>query len=230
MLIFVCSICTLRGNTIGCSVLRWPLSQLKAPPVSKEPVNHTTMTENLIELFFSLLENIPNLKEFFGANPSLEGNLQRTFNLAVNDWQVDDRTKKAVRQKMPYHLIQLKELVTHAPKGHNPKENDLLNLWKDHILADPGCSTYLSSIQQENLRQIQQQGFQTLQTQLGNQLQGISEKIDQQSNHRIYSCAKYWDNYARVIDGQKQLPLYHTMWKRRFRFKSYRNLQAGFAM
>ena len=133
--------------------------------------------------------------------------MQRTFNLAVNDWQVDDRTKEAVRQKMPYHLIQLKELVTHAPKGHKPKENDLLNLWKDRILADPGCSTYLSSIQQENLRQIQQQGFQTLQTQLGNQLQGISEKIDQQSNHRIYSCAKYWDNYASVIDGQKQLPL-----------------------
>lgn len=165
------------------------------------------MTENLFEFVFSLIENVSTLKDFFVANPTLEDNLQRTFNLAVNDWQVDDRTKEAVRQKMPYHLIQLKELVTHAPKGHKPKENDLLNLWKDRILADPGCSTYLSSIQQENLRQIQQQGFQTLQTQLGNQLQGISEKIDQQSNHRIYSCAKYWDNYASVIDGQKQLPL-----------------------
>jgi hypothetical protein len=165
------------------------------------------MTENLFEFVFSLIENVSTLKDFFVANPTLEDNLERTFNLAVNDWQVDDRTKEAVRQKMPYHLIQLKELVTHAPKGHNPKENELLNLWKDRILADPGCSTYLSSIQQENLRQIQQQGFQTLQTQLGNQLQGISEKIDQQSNHRIYSCAKYWDNYARVIDGQKQLPL-----------------------
>lgn len=165
------------------------------------------MTENLFEFVFSLIENVSTLKDFFVANPTLEDNLERTFNLAVNDWQVDDRTKEAVRQKMPYHLIQLKELVTHAHKGHNPKENELLNLWKDRILADPGCSTYLSSIQQENLRQIQQQGFQTLQTQLGNQLQGISEKIDQQSNHRIYSCAKYWDNYARVIDGQKQLPL-----------------------
>lgn len=60
------------------------------------------MTENLFEFVFSLIENVSTLKDFFVANPTLEDNLQRTFNLAVNDWQVDDRTKEAVRQKMPY--------------------------------------------------------------------------------------------------------------------------------
>jgi len=58
------------------------------------------MTENLFEFVFSLIENVSTLKDFFVANPTLEDNLERTFNLAVNDWQVDDRTKEAVRQKM----------------------------------------------------------------------------------------------------------------------------------
>ena len=53
------------------------------------------MTENLFEFVFSLIENVSTLKDFFVANPTLEDNLERTFNLAVNDWQVDDRTKEA---------------------------------------------------------------------------------------------------------------------------------------
>lgn len=156
--------------------------------------------------------NVPSIKDLLEINTSLEEKLEKCFKKAVSDWDVDPETKKMFGDNMPRYLIHLKEFLSHTPKGHHPKENELLRLWADYIISDADCSAFILKHQQDIIQMDIQRGFQRaedilcdLKSAMDEEFQRVQEKLDWLLKRGVYSCSDYWDRYS-TIDTEKKLP------------------------
>lgn len=157
--------------------------------------------------------NVPSIKDLLEINTSLEEKLEKCFKKAVGDWDVDPETKNLVGENMPRYLIHLKEFLSHTPKGHHPKENELLKLWADYIISDADCSAFILKHQQDIIQMDIQRGFQRaedilsdLKSAMDEEFQRVQEKLDRLLKRGVSSCSDYWDRYS-TIDTEKKLPL-----------------------
>lgn len=135
--------------------------------------------------------------------------LKNCYLRAVDKWNVLQETKDNARHDMSKHLAGLKDIITHAPKGHHPKECELLHLWADEILKDPDCNQFILEHQHEVMQVEMQKGFlkvddvlEALETQK-NELKTISKKVSLLSNRGVMNAPSYWDLWATGADGLK---------------------------
>ena len=156
--------------------------------------------------------NVPSIKDLLEINTSLEEKLEKCFKKAVSDWDVDPETKKNAGDNMPRYLIHLKEFLSHTPKGHHPKENELLRLWADYIISDADCSAFILKHQQDIIQMDIQRGFQRaedilsdLKSAMDEEFQRVQKKMDRLLKRGVSSCSDYWDRYS-TIDTEKKLP------------------------
>lgn len=135
--------------------------------------------------------------------------LKNCYLRAVDKWNVLQETKDNARHDMSKHLEGLKDIITHAPKGHHPKECKLLHLWAEEILKDPDCNQFILKHQHEVMQVEMQKGFlkvndvlEALETQK-KELEIISKKVSLLSNRGVMDASSYWDLWATGADGLK---------------------------
>lgn len=139
----------------------------------------------------------------------LNDRLKDCYLRALDKWNVSQEVRDNARDDMEKHLVGLKEIITHAPKGHHPKECKLLRLWAEEILGDPDCNQFVLAHQHEVMQIEMQKGFLKVDDVLEaidnqtKELDKVSRKVKQLFNRGIIDAPTYWDMWSTGADGFK---------------------------
>lgn len=138
-----------------------------------------------------------------------DGHIKKCYHRALDRWNVSQEIRNNARDDMSKHLVGLKEIISHAPKGHHPKEYELLKLWADEILGDPDCNQFVLAHQHEVMQIEMQKGFLKVDDVLEaleyqkKELEKISYKVKQLLNRGVFDASTYWDMWSTGADGLK---------------------------
>lgn len=139
----------------------------------------------------------------------LNDRLKDCYLRALDKWNVSQEVRDNARHDMEKHLVGLKEVITHAPKGRHPKECELLRLWAEDILGDPDCNQFVLAHQHEIMQIEMQKGFLKVDDVLEaldiqkKELEKVSQKVQQLLNRGVVDVSTYWDMWATGADGLK---------------------------
>lgn len=162
-----------------------------------------TPIEVIINFLISIaVGNLPTIQELLAETKSEDNALRKCFKRAVEQWDVIKEVKESTKRNPEKFFSDLKDYLTHSPKGRHPKHNELLGLWAGEIKNDPTASSFVNRIQQDADLTISQdikeivtsisQNQQKIQTEISK----IQQLIDPFRGEGIKTIKEYWDNWA----------------------------------
>lgn len=138
---------------------------------------------------------------------SMSEKLEECYKKAVDDWNVDRKTKQLARNNMQKYLEGLRDIITCKKKGWHPKECELLKLWVDKIMIDPECSNFILASKVDYLQLTINKGYLNIDEILivikeqNQSISKISEKVNQLYKRGVTSLDIFWKRWGTGPNG-----------------------------